>query len=308
MALAPVVRGDDVVGYSVLKGQFFNQTAAETLRLDPDFGFSILASVDLTDFDRLESATLRLPEGGSLEMDDQGDYWSLLDSFGTKAELDDEYVWGDYLLLFDTVSEGNYSCLVELPESPLPPTPRLDNFGVSMAVDPARALTLNWDFDGVPAKDDFVQVYVNLGHGEVFATPNFGEAGALRSTDRSVTIPADTLIGGFIHELNIEVTRIVSTNLECHPRAEGVGALFRSTSVDLLVLNAPFVRRASRPAGGGMAVEVVADPDQPVVLQGSLDFTAWSDIATNAAQSGTNVFQVPVNPDVPRRFFRAVSR
>jgi len=297
-------RPADVLGYSVLKGQFLNQTGADELVLDPDFGFSLLVSVDLTDFDLLEEATLRLPDGEEMAMDNLGDSWDFLDSAATLLALNEAYTWGDYVLLFNTINDGGFSCLISLPESPLPPTPRLVNFADVQAVDPGKPLKLVWDFDAAPESNDFVQVYVNLGHAEVFSTPNLGSPGALDGTSRSATIPAGTLEPGWIHSLNLEITRLVSTNADCYPHAEGVGATFRSTSVDVSVLVPPVLRLMSQPTNGVVAVEVRTEPQQTVVLQASADLEVWSNVATNTAPSGTNVFNIPLG-DVPGRFFKA---
>lgn len=303
-----LAQGADVLSYSVLKGQFLNQTGPQTLRQDPDFGHSLLVSVDLADLDLLNTADLRLPDGESVELDDYSDSWSLLDTYQTAEALDAVYTWGDYVVSFDAVHDGKFHCLVTLPEKALPPVARLTNWEVSQAVDPTRPLTLNWVLDGEPGADDFLQVYVNLGHGEVFSTPNLGEPGALRISDRTVTLPPETLIPGAIHELNLEITRVVSTETACHPSAQGVGALFRSTSVDLFVFRPPQVGRLEALAGGGFRVEVVADPGQPVALQGSPDLQSWEDVASGNADSGTNRFDLATSPGSLARFFRAVTR
>ncbi len=305
LCLLPLTaRPADVLGYSILKGQFLIQTDAEVLVLDPDFGFSLLASVNLTDFDLLTAATLRLPDGESVEMDDLGDFWAFLDSYPTLSSLEDDYVPGDYVVSFQTVNDGNFSCLVSLPETPLPPTPRLVNFADVQSVDPGEPLTLVWDFDAAPKRDDFVQVYVNLGHAEMFSTPDLGEPGALDGTSRSVTIPAGTLAPGGIHSLNLEITRLVSTNSDCCPDVEGAGAMFTSTAVDLITLAPPVLRLMSGPANSVISIEVWAEPEQTIVLQASDDLKGWSNVATNTAPFGTSVFQIPAG-EQQRRFFRA---
>lgn len=294
----------DVVAYSIIKGEFRIQTGPETVELDPLFGFSVLATVELADFELLESASLRLPEGETLEIEDYGDAASWLDSYETEEALNAAYTWGDYFLAFDTVNEPERTCLMPFPETPLPPSPRLVNFGEMQAVDPSRPLTLTWVFDGTPDPGDFVQVYVNLGHGEVFATPNLGEPGALTSADRTVTLPPDTLVPGYIHSLNLEITRVAATQADCHPEVQGATAVFRSTEIEVFVLAPPVMRWLARPETGLPELEVVADPEQPVVLQASEDLVRWTNFATNAASSGTNVFTLPAGGS-GGQFFRS---
>lgn len=292
------------MSYSIIKGHFLYQTGPEELVSDPLFGFSFLGGVDLVDLDLLNSATLLLPGDTLIDLEDYGDSWSLLESYETEMELDEAYPWGDYTLSFDSKTEGPHSCLIGIPETPLPPTPRLTNFADVQTINPSQPLTLNWEFDALPAADDFVQMYVNLGHGEVFSTPNQGEPGALTIHDRSVTIPADTLVAGYIHSLNLEVTRVTSVNSECYPDVQGYGAVFRSTSVDLFVMTPPVLRFLSRSGNELPEIEVVADPEGTVVLQGSPNLQTWSNIATNTSSSGTHVFRLPPETGADH-FFRA---
>src|SRR5207247_8919639 len=98
---APVAaRATDVRGYSMLKGQFLNQIGPDELITDPDFGFSILASVDLTEFYVVTNASLRLPSGNTKLMEDLGDSWDFLDSDNTFLALNKAYDWGDYTVAF----------------------------------------------------------------------------------------------------------------------------------------------------------------------------------------------------------------
>lgn len=300
-AVTPV---KDVTGFSIIRGKFLNQEGPDDLRLDPIFGFSLMANVDLSNLNLVQTAKLRLPEGSSVGLEDYSDTWSLLDSYPTLAELNEAYVWGDYFVSFTTRHEGSFTCMLEFPETAIPATPYLVNYGVTQSVDPGHPLTLHWDFKETPAPGDFMQVYVTLGHGEIFSTPNAGEPGALTLADRSVTIPANTLVPGFVHSLNLELTRTTSTNTACYPGVEGFGAVFNSTSVSLFVLTPPTLRFLARDADGRADLEVVADPDGAVVLQGSPDLKIWSNLATNTAATGTNVFKVQPSTE-PWRFFRA---
>ena len=304
LGLLDSVSATEVIGYSVIKGHFLEQRGPEELVLDSFFGFSVLGSIDLSDSKLISAGQVRLPEGRTVDLEDFGDTWTLLESFETQAELDAAYQWGDYIVTFDSRVEGPHACLLELPETPLPPVPRLTNFEASLSVDPSRPLTLNYTFDGALAKRDFVQAYVTLGHGEVFATPNQGEPGALTIEDRTVTIPAGTLVPGFVHSLNLEATRVTGTNDACYPGVQGYAAVFRSTSVDLLVLTPPSLRFLTATAAGSIELEVVGDPGGTIVLEGSGDLRSWTAIATNRSDSGTNTFAV-ARDGKEHRFFRA---
>jgi hypothetical protein len=300
----PASHAADVLGYSVLKGQFYNQTGQQDLALDPDFGFSLLASVDLTDFQLVTEASLQPPQAGAESMDDLGDSWVFLDSFTDWSSLNSTYGWGDYQIRFTTEHDGLFSCVLSMPDSPLPPVPQLVNFDALQAVNAARPLPLSWSFPTAPSPDDFMQVYITEGHAVVFSSPDFGFPGALDGTSREFTVPADTLWGGGVYSLNLELTRLVSTNASAYPDAEGVAGTFSSTSLDLLTVQPPELRLLSRPTNGIVSVEVRVAPGVAVTLQGSDTVATWNDLATNASPSGTNVFEIPSGQEAAR-FFRA---
>src|SRR5438128_115670 len=104
------------------------------------------------------------------------------------------------------------------------------------------------------------------GHGEVFSSPDFGVPGALDRATRSVTIPPDTLAPGIIYSLNLEITRLASTNLACYPGGEGVTGTFSSTSIDLTTIVLPELRLLSGPSNGQISLSVQADPGMTIVL------------------------------------------
>ena len=292
----------DVNGYSVLKCHFLLQTGPGTPVTDPDFAYSILASVDLTDFDLLTAATILPPGGTVTPMDNLSDFWAFLDTRNSLTALNSAYGWGDYSIAFNTVHDGNYTAVLNLPNTALPPTPRLTNFAAVHGVDPTRPLTLYWDYASAPLIIDFVQVYVNDGHDDMFSTPNFGEPGALNGSARTVTIPAGMLDAGVTLSLNIEITRIVSTNATAYPWAEGVTGTLRSTALDLTTIIPPRMTILP-PTNGLAAIEVRGSAGRTNVLQDSVDLVTWRNVATNVAPLGKSVFNVPTTA-LPARTFR----
>jgi hypothetical protein len=128
----------DVAGYSVLKGHFLLQEGPGTPATDPDFAYGILAAVELTEPATVTNATLRTPGGAVNVLDDLSDSWDFLDTRDTLSQLTSAYGWGNYTVTFGTLHDGNYSCVLSLPNTALPPAPHLTNFGAIQAVNPLR--------------------------------------------------------------------------------------------------------------------------------------------------------------------------
>jgi hypothetical protein len=292
----------DVLGYSVLKGHFLLQTGPNTVVTDPDFAYSILASVDLADFDLITNATVRTPGNALRQMDNLADFWAFFDTRNSLSALNSAYGWGNYTLSFDAVNDGSYTCVLSLPNTALPPTPHLTNFRAAQAVNPALPFTVSWTYPSAPRASDFVQVYVTDGHADVFSTPNFGEPGALNGTARTVTIPAGTLDPGSILNLNLEITRLASTNATAYPFAQGVAATFRSTALDLTTIIPPRMT-ILRSTNGNVSIEVRGSADRTNVLQATDDLVTWRSLATNVAPFGKSMFNVPTT-SAPARWFR----
>lgn len=298
------VQSAEVSGYSVMKGRFLNQTGPGTLVLDPDFSYSFLASVDMPDFELVETASVRLPNGGQEELMELGDYWAQLESRESYSDLTAAYGWGRYVVDFTTMSEGRFSCELDFPNTTLPPNLRLVNFDQVQEVDASQPLILHYEFSSPPLSNDLMQVYINQGHAEIYSTPSLGEPGALDISQRAVTVPPYTLAPGAAYSLNLEITRLASTNTTAYPGGMGYAAVFSSTSVIITTLLPPWIRVPSPPEQGELTVEVLADPGRALVVQSADSFSSWRDLATNSAPSGTNTFKFIIGRQ-PSQFYRA---
>src|SRR5262249_53060205 len=143
-----------------------------------------------------------------------------------------------------------------------------------------------------PRSNDFVQLYVQRGHGVAFSTPDFGLPDALNGSSNAVTIPAEALEPDVIYSLTIQVTRLAFTNETCYTNAAGTSGTFSSTSMDLVTIFLPEITLLSAPTNAMISLEVRTDPGKTVVLESTGDLTNWTALATNAAPSGTNAFTV----------------
>lgn len=298
----------DVAGYSVLKGQFLNQVDETTLLPDEDLGISILASLDLTDYDLATGAALTLPDGEEVSMDNASLSWDYLDyGYPTFSSLNTDYGWGSYTIRFTTVNDGGFSCPLSFPSTLLPPLPRLLNFRELQTVDASKPLTLQWDFSAPPSSNDFIQVYIDRGHGDAFSTPGYGEEGALENGARSVTVPAGSMLPGYFYNVNIEITRLAFTNTTSYPSAPGFTGTFSSTAAPLATLLQPIFQIPSSPTNGVLLIQATVEPNTTIVLQGSADLSSWSSIATNAVTTNQVVFAVPMEGSA-HHFFRALQK
>ncbi len=302
------VQAADVAGYSVLKGQFLYQVDETTLLPDEDLGISILASVDLTDYDLATGATLTLPDGEEVSMDNASLSWDYLDyGFSTFSSLNTDYGWGSYTIRFTTVNDGGFSCPLSFPSTPLPPLPRLLNFRELQTVDASKPLTLQWDFSAPPSSNDFIQVYIDRGHGDAFSTPGYGEEGALEISARSVTVPAGSMLPGYFYNVNIEITRLAFTNTTSYPSAPGLTGTFSSTAASLATLLQPIFQIPSVPTNGVLTLQAAVEPNTTIVLQGSADFSNWHNFATNSVTTNQVAFAVPVE-GTAYRFYRVLQK
>jgi hypothetical protein len=246
---------------------------------------------------------MQLPDGSVSDLEDYSDSWGVLDSFDSLAALNAAYPWGSYTVGFGTKTDGKFSCALTMPNTSLPPMPRLLNYDAVQAMDPFAPLILTWDYSSPPKSNDFVQVYINLGHGEVFSTPNIGESGALDYASRSVAMPPNTVEPGYTYNLNIEITRIFATNSTDYPFAEGLVGMFSSTSIDFTPLWPPLLMLRTDSPKDSVSMDVLADPQTQVVLQTSPDLVLWTDYATNISPTITNFFNIPKTSS--SLFFRA---
>ena len=294
----------EIRGYSLVRAVYNLQTGPETLVLDDDFGFNLLATVD-TDFDLVKNAKFFFPDDTFEVMNNLGDNWTFSDNggFKTPADFNAEYPPGRYAIEFQTATEGTFKCELDLSDRPLPPSPRIVNYADLAAVNPSKPLDLTWTFTEPPLASDFVEVYITLGHLVVASTDDFGGTNAFNGNDRTLTIPAGTLAPGLVYGLNLEITRVSATNSTCYPHALGVSGTLASTEIPLITIFLPEIRLLSAPTNGFVNLEVRTEVTRELVLETSSDLVKWTGLATNTPAQNTNVFKIPVTR--APTFFRA---
>ena len=205
---------------------------------------------------------------------------------------------------FNLLFFGDFAADLRLPTTTLPPRAEVTNFADTQNIDPSKPFVITWDYPTAPPSTDFVQVYIDQGHTEVFTTPELGAPGALDGAARSVTIPPGTLVPSFPYTLNIEIVQVGSINTTTYPAGPGLGGVFVSTALNMEVVYPQPVLSLLPGSNGAASIQVVAFPNSLVILQQSDNFGSWLDVSTNSAPDGTNLFPiVTISPS--SRFFRA---
>jgi hypothetical protein len=293
--------------FSIGKRHHYLQTTAGAPTLDLSLGYRFDALTTLSSNRTADAVTLTKPGGGSpvnLTRSPLQNYFFFLDhpAYTDLGQFEAAYPSGSYT--FTVISNSSSQAVaVNLSAAMLQPNaPQVTNFAAAQAIDPAQPFRLGWNpFQGGTASD-----YIVVSIGDVFSTPDAGEANALRGTDTSVVIPAGTLQPGTTHTATIGFYRWTydASNPSYH---KGV---YRSTWTDMEISTAgtpqpSLVLTNASIVEGKFTFEV----DSPVGLQVMVEASAsvsgtWVPLAfTNSP--GRFLVVDPEPPTQVARFYRA---
>jgi hypothetical protein len=233
-----VATAADVDLYAVSKAQSFTQTSAAAPVLLPAGGYAFASIVSKHTSTSVSSATLKLP---SLVVKAFGPVagvgsFAVAQTFDTEAALDAEYSAGNYQFTINAVTDGTKTPTLNLPASAYPNTPTVTNFLAAQNIDWTQDFTLTWGtFVGGTGGllGDNIQVTIKRKNGTtLFATPQYGSAGALDGTATSVTIPANTFVPGESYTASLyfgNITNIDFTSYGLLLGVPGVTAFIKTT-------------------------------------------------------------------------------
>ena len=199
------------------------------------------------------------------------------ESFASRADLDDAYPTGSYLLeLRDQTVTTTNSVALQVNATGYPPIPHFSSFPATQAVDATHDATLAWDpFAGATTNAEFISLNVYTPDGTlVYRAPDPCSGRTLAPDAGQTVIPANTLTNGVSYTAELSFSHLTDRDKEM---AGVPGSGFASlTRITRLVLKtgsgqpggpAPMVNRISVNATSGLVFEIAFTPGQPVVIE-----------------------------------------
>jgi hypothetical protein len=285
--------GPNVRSYLVSKGQTFNQLSAGPPVLatnDPaQPPFEFYAFVEPVFSGGVSSATLRLPNGTTNLLSDDGSQFTLDQTFSLKTLLDAQFAAGTYGFQIQTLTDGVRAPSLSLAADNYPSTPHLTNWASLQAVDASGDFTLVWDPFVGGTSNDFVHLTIKDSQGNTaYDTPGFVEAQALNGMARSFTIPANTLASLASYTNRLLFVRRTALNTNGYPGVVGMSGYYKQTFFPMLTAEPPPAAgrfRFSAPAYSVSETGVLASIT--VLRSGSSAGDATVDYATGPGGSAT---------------------
>ena len=199
------------------------------------------------------------------------------ESFASRADLDDAYPTGSYLLeLRDQSVTVTNSVALQVNATGYPPIPRFSSFPDTQAVDATHDTTLAWDpFAGATTNTEFISFNVYAPDGTlVFRAPDPCHGRTLAPDAAGTVIPANTLTNGvsYIAELSFSHLTDHDKMMSGVP-GSGLASLTRITR---LAVNpsgiqtsspAPTFNRIAYNATSALVVEIAFTPGQPFTIE-----------------------------------------
>jgi hypothetical protein len=160
-----------------------------------------------------------------------GTMWQFSARFSDQSSLDAGYPDGTYSLVVNTLHDGQKTFSnLSITGDNYPGAAHINDYAAIAAANPASGFTVSWDASGLTGSD-FIQAQVDDASGNtVYASPWYGQPGALTGTAVSASIPAGVLASGAAFEVNIIFAKALAVDTTTYPGA-AVAASYVSSTV-----------------------------------------------------------------------------
>jgi hypothetical protein len=311
LGLALPLRAADVAFYGLTKAQFYAQSSTATPSLLPTGAHTFAALVDASAAGSVSSAVLRLPSLADVPFGPVSGVGALAvaQPFDTLAALDAAFPSGNYRFTINGVNDGTRTPTLNLGANAYPTTPQVTNFTAAQDIDWTQDFTVTWvPFAGGDAQD-FIQLRITRSNGSLlFATPSFGQTGALTGTATSTSIPAGTFVPGRQYTATLAYGNVVTINLTAYGLFDfvpGVTAFARTTEFPMSAPGTPpQLVIAKGAAAGSYDLTWNADIGRAYDLRRSQDFVTWTRVALVTADATTETVTDTPAASVKARFYR----
>ncbi len=197
------------------------------------------------------------------------------ESFASRADLDDAYPTGSYLLeLRDQSVTTTNSVALQVSATGYPPIPHFSSFPATQAVDATHDTALAWNsFAGATTNTEFISFNVYAPDGTlVFRAPDPCHGRTLAPDAAGTVIPANTLTNGVSYTAELSFSHLTDHDkMMSGVPGSGLASLTRITRVAVNTTGvqamAPTLNRIAFNAPSGLVFEIAFTPGQPVIIE-----------------------------------------
>ena len=285
----------DVAIVVATKGQSFSQTTPNSPVLAPGTPFAFSAFVDLTTPGAVNTVSLRLPNGTTLQLakDENGMSFHLDYPAVSQSALDAVYPNGTYTFTINAAHDGLKTVTVILSGDSYPSTPRISNYTAAQSINPAMDFAFSWDAMAGATVSDFMQLRLEDDQGDVFRTGDEpGAPGALNGLSTSVVSQRHTLSTSTLYSGRLFFAKLVNVNTTSYPGVTAIAAYSKETEFD--IHSGSSSGADVRLYGVAKGHNLAQSGDSPPVLKsaGAHSFLAWVDFTAPGAVTSA-VLRVP---------------
>lgn len=290
----------DVVNYALIKNRSQTQPDASTVVLSTNDPFTFVAVVQ-ANTNNVSGATLQLPDTSVRTFTNTPGFgpFGIAQGFASQLDMDSVFANGSYQFTINAVHDGTRMPTLTLTGDAYPNSPTVTNYDAAQLI-AGTNFTLRWTpFTGGGAGDNIVVTVDDSSSKQVFASPIFGQAGALNGTATSVVVT--NLKVGNVYSARLTFAKIASIDPISYPGVPGITVYAASTDFRMRTLSVPLLTITNTPASEAQ-LSFNSDSGRNYDIRATVDFTNWvSLLVTNAASSNV----IYTDASAPGFIFRA---
>ncbi len=299
----------DIARYALAKGQVFQQTGPGASVALPTNGCFFTALLQSLTSNSVSSASLITPSNSSRIMDRSGQtLWALTNTLSTPAALNLAFPAGRYTLRATCANDGTQALYLSLPTA-FPPAPHLLDYDPAQLHDAFMDFRLAWDRFTTAGTNSFIQLTIRNPDGQtVFATPDFGNPGALSGAAVSAFVPAGVLGPNSFYEGSLLFESFQLTNATAYAQIPGRASMVSVTRFRFGTFgpgNPPVLRPGWDIASRSFLLDADVVPNQSYLIEYCTNFPPqWLPLFTNSSSSNILEFADPGAPARAQTFYR----
>ncbi|MGH7970533.1 MAG: hypothetical protein ACREIC_17545, partial [Limisphaerales bacterium] len=303
----------DVSFYGVEKSEKYNQVSAGSPILGSGNPYRFEAIVAPSSAGSVQSATVTATGGTpqALALDPVTGWDTFLAKFPSQSALDSAAPSGNYSLVVNTLSQGQKTLVLSLPQETFPSAPHISNWAAGQAIDPAASFTLQWDpVAGATTNDVFFLLIGDAASGEsVFRSADPFQPGALNGTATSVVLPTGGLHPATVYQAQITFFKVRSVDTTSYPGVAGVVGFGSETDFGLMTTASPVPPEISAVgySASGFVLRLTGQTGRGYIIQYSSDLAHWTDLVNTNISSTTIELVDPQAASSSVRFYRAAT-